>query len=380
MAIDLDKVLPYKTIKQVCLLDRRLGFIFYGVQILVFLYIIGFILLFKKGYLEEELAIGQVEIRVRGKSMFKWNNNEYVVDSADVTDPAIEHNAVFIGTRKEMTHQKRGICGNIMYECDQDSDCPKKPPISQGKCGPDGLCEEAGWCPPLDIVSHKKTTEIYQYTNPENFVIWIKAAISFPKLAPNMTYTTMNAPQPVLAEQDPVNVNAYHMKDLLKSADIDPKDPIVQEQGCMLNLRLQWDCNIDSGDGCAAPMLQVKRLDMGKAQGFDFFDAEYLIDKSGFAMADQRFLRREVGYRLLVASKGTGYKTSVTAIMLQVSSGLALLSLASAVADAVMLYVLPERSHYRRYKEEMTPDFSDIRDLKAKRALEAEENELDNLN
>jgi hypothetical protein len=45
----------------------------------------------------------------------------------------------------------------------------------------------------------------------------------------------------------------------------------------------------------------------------------------------------------------------------QVSSLIALLWLANYAADMTMLHVLPERKHYRTYKQERTPDFSDLR-------------------
>ena len=40
---------------------------------------------------------------------------------------------------------------------------------------------------------------------------------------------------------------------------------------------------------------------------------------------------------------------------------IALLWLASFAADFLMLFVLPERKHYRTYKLERTPDYSDLR-------------------
>ena len=67
------------------------------------------------------------------------------------------------------------------------------------------------------------------------------------------------------------------------------------------------------------------------------------------------------GVRLLLSSRGVGKKVSLSAIMLQVSSLIALLWLANFAADFLMLSVLPERKHYRTYKQERTPDFSDLR-------------------
>ena len=65
--------------------------------------------------------------------------------------------------------------------------------------------------------------------------------------------------------------------------------------------------------------------------------------------------------RLLISSRGEGKRVSISAIMLQISSGIALLWLANFAADFLMLHVLPERKHYRTYKQERTPDFSDLR-------------------
>ena len=65
--------------------------------------------------------------------------------------------------------------------------------------------------------------------------------------------------------------------------------------------------------------------------------------------------------RLLISSRGEGKKISISAIMLQISSMIALLWLANFAADFLMLHVLPERKHYRTYKQERTPDFSDLR-------------------
>ena len=54
-------------------------------------------------------------------------------------------------------------------------------------------------------------------------------------------------------------------------------------------------------------------------------------------------------------------RASAHAREFQISSGIALLWLANFAADFLMLHVLPEKKHYRTYKQERTPDFSDLR-------------------
>ena len=89
---------------------------------------------------------------------------------------------------------------------------------------------------------------------------------------------------------------------------------------------------------------------LSSSQSINQSSSQNTIPSYVSADKDRRFLRKQYGYRFLISSKGIGFKTSIVAIMLQVSSGLALLTLARTVADSLMLFVLPERQHYRRYK------------------------------
>lgn len=72
----------------------------------------------------------------------------------------IEHTAIFVATMVEMVMQFRSTCGNVNYECNNNADCPKYPPVGLGKCGADNLCEELGWCPPLDNFEDNNTPDI----------------------------------------------------------------------------------------------------------------------------------------------------------------------------------------------------------------------------
>lgn len=356
--MDWDKVIKYKTQKVVNMIDMRLGLLKHAITILVILYIALFVFWFSKGYLEEEIAVGQVELQVRGKSHFKWKGQDYLVDAIDMTDPSIEHGALFVISRQEVVRQTRGRCGNPFNTCDTDKDCPVMTAISEGKCV-EGFCEELGWCPPLDPADTDNTM-VKQFENPENLTIWIRAAITFPGLDENKTFTTMNDEKPIFEEDNPELANAFLMIDLLDKAGISPKSVI--QDGCFLSVRMNWDCYIDTGEGCFSPNLEVKRLDVGQVAGFDFYDANYVRSPDNDPKKEYRFYIRQVGFRLLVSSKGTGYKVSQAAIILQISAGVALLGLSTTIADALMLQVLPEREQYRKYKEDVTPDFSDLRD------------------
>ena len=133
----------------------------------------------------------------------------------------------------------------------------------------------------------------------------------------------------------------------------------VASTGCTVTMSLLWNCYVDSPKTCTPDVL-VQRLDMNeRRRGFTYsYSHNYRLADGGPETRDLFTVR---GVRLLLTSRGVGKKISASAIMLQISSCIALLWLANFAADFMMLHVLPERKHYRTYKQERTPDFSDLR-------------------
>ena len=133
----------------------------------------------------------------------------------------------------------------------------------------------------------------------------------------------------------------------------------MKESGCTLSVALLWSCFVDSAATCT-PSVLVQRMDLNeRRRGFSYqYSHNYRPTAGGKETRDLYTVR---GVRLLFTSRGIGKKVSLSAIMLQISSGIALLWLANFAADFLMLHVLPERKHYRTYKQERTPDFSDLR-------------------
>eukprot|EP00299_Pterocystis_sp_00344_P015665 c7837_g1_i1.p1 GENE.c7837_g1_i1~~c7837_g1_i1.p1 ORF type:complete len:393 (-),score=86.57 c7837_g1_i1:687-1865(-) len=339
---DWDEVFKYKTFRVVVFLDARLGLLNILLMVLIVLYVILF-------------------------ALFRFDDQHLVVDALDLVDPPLEHGALFVASRLENTKQTRGVCGNSDHECTEDADCLKKEPVYLGKCI-DGLCQEMGWCPPSETASDD--TQVFDFEHPENVTLWIKAAISFPHLAPNKIFTTITDSKPIYESENPEYGNAYYLSEILKEANVALK--ASKMNGAMINLLMRWECDLETERGCASPILKANRLDVGKSQGFFFHDADYERKSGGTPSTDIRFYSRRIGYRLLISSKGTGTRTSIAAIILQVSSGLALLGAAKGATDFLMLMVLPQREYYRKYKEEETPDFSDLRE-KIKEAEEETE-------
>ena len=209
MAVDWDRIFKYKTFKMVKMVDARLGLLNYSIMLMIILYIGLFVIWYKRGYLEMEVSVGQVEVDVLGKSSFELDGDIYVVDAIDMTDPAIENGALFVISREETVKQTRGQCGNPERLCDTNTDCPIELPFAKGVCV-EGFCEELGWCPPLDP-SDPETTLVRQFNNPANLTLWVRASISFPSLDPKATYTTMEDERPIYRADNPDMANAFYV-------------------------------------------------------------------------------------------------------------------------------------------------------------------------
>jgi len=352
----LDEVFAYKTIKVVRMLDRRLGFVYYGIQLLIVVYILVFVFGINEGYLASEMALGQVYVRVMGATYAKIDGVNVPFDAHDLRTPSMENGALFVTTKIEAVKQTRNECVNPEYACAVDTECPMIEGVSTQKCD-DGLCVMKGWCP--GISNDASETSVMRMERPEDLIVWFRSAISFPVLLENTTFSSMNREEPTLEGEDGIT-DAWTLEQLLDMAGAPVTS--VREDGALLNIQLTWECMIDSLGGCTTPKINVLRMDEGKVRGFSYFFPNYIFEPSLDVTKDVRILQKLTGVRVIVTAEGLGKKFSILATVLQLSSGLALLSLANIVTDFLMLRVMPERDHYRKYKEELTPDFSDLRD------------------
>ncbi len=103
------------------------------------------------------------------------------------------------------------------------------------------------------------------------------------------------------------------------------------------------------------------RLADNTSFGIQWASYHQVRDASGPEVIQQRDLHSATGLRLVFSSRGSGRRVDLYACMLQLFMALALLPVAGMIADAIMQNVFAERRHYREYKMEVTPDFSDVR-------------------
>jgi len=388
-AIDLDEVFSYQTTKEVRMLDRRLGMVCWLIRAVVIFYVVGYVFLLREGYTETEKSVGHVISSVNGSTystVSQSNNHHRPWDAVDVATPSLENGAVFVGTTIYTTGQQYiDNASNLLLSCTPESELancgPPDLPLNQGKCV-SGYCVQLLWTPsysPNDQHTHKNEME-----TADQLGVWLRSMIVFPTLDEARTFSTIAAneePVPYNGGKGGVTVTEdsetsgtigdgssaipdyFTIGELLTLAGT--SYTTIKPTGCTLSIQFYWSCFVD-GSSCY-PKMKVARLDTNeKRRGFDYQYAHYYRGVSpkpedNGKTIDLRDLYTAHGVRLLLTSQGEGKKVSLSAIILQISAGIALLWLAGFVADFLMLYVLPERKHYRTYKQERTPDFSDLR-------------------
>jgi len=384
-SLDLDEIFSYQTTKEVRMIDFRLGMVCNCIRLVVLVYVVGYVFWYKQGYAEEEKSVGHALIDVNGSTYSMLAGRATPWDSIDAATPALEDGAAFIATTIAVTAgqtiQNRTDPNLPCSASTAAVDCPAMPPLDYGVCG--GVqCYNFGWHPSYSESDTANTT-VSELVHADNFGIWLRAAIQFPSLDAQRIFSTMDAGEPTPyanARTSGVSVvlsptsatigeggsggvappDYFTVGELLSLAGTSYET--VKRTGCTIAVNFVWNCFVDSAQACV-PSIEVSRLDLNeRRRGFSYQYAHYYrpVSKADGGK-ETRDLYTVHGIRLLVTSMGSGHKTSLSAIMLQISSGIALLWLAGFAADFLMLHVLPEKKHYRTYKQERTPDFSDLR-------------------
>ncbi|XP_071477114.1 P2X purinoceptor 4-like [Diadema antillarum] len=382
----LSATLEYDTPKIVHIKSKKVGLINRILQLAIIGYIIGWVLVYKKGYQSTDDVVSAVTCKLKGVAYTNITDdpNLNVKDTSpynriwDVSDyviPPQQTNAFFVMTNMIITpDQQKGECPEDPdipnAVCSDDSDCPAGEPmvngngVRTGKCVnytyPDGdvttTCQIKAWCPTeFDEIPVNNTAILMAAVN---FTVLIKNSIQFPKF---------NASKRNILESS----NSTYLKNCHYDKKDHPFCPVfplgtiandigadfnsLAYKGAVVGILIRWDCNLDySLDNCR-PVYTFKRLDNKNAliaPGYNFrFSNNY---KEGGV--EYRTLTKAYGILFQVIVTGEAGKFDVVPLILNIASGLALLSLASIMCDICVLYFLQKRYFYRKKKYQMVDD------------------------
>jgi P2X purinoceptor 4 len=355
---DVDRLFSYNTIQQVKILDRWLGVLNNVLTLIIMCYIVIYVFIYDKGYLEYEQAKGVLLTHVYGDAVAQGTQGDlrYFAGN-EITYPGLENGNVMIATKVEIAKQKRGVCLDLDMPCASADDC------SDGvgaECTEEGFCKEPAWCPDGD--ARPDTFKL----DTADLQIWVKSGIQYLRLKPNK-YFSVDFSKPISEGTLEDGRNTFTVRSLLDNCDPPVRFEEISELGAAVEVQFVWDCNVDR-DKCT-PHIQARRVD-------SLFDPENIGFKftyPHYTGPDKRNKVTVQGVRLYLRALGTGMMVSPAAIILKVSTGLTLLGLAQIFTDLLMIKCFKGRSAiYFSRKFDITEDISDKFAEMEKKAQEGE--------
>ncbi|CAI9740575.1 P2X purinoceptor 4-like isoform X1 [Octopus vulgaris] len=361
----LSLIFEYDTPKIVHIHSKKVGVINRLLQLIIIGYIVGYVIIYNKGYQEFDYVVGSISTKVKGISLTNrtiLSDKPGIWDVADYVVPPQENGAVFVMTNAVITYNQTQRCPQDVASgdfCTSDADCPAETKIPSGDGFRTGLCvnssqngtkvcEIYAWCP-----FENDTLSEPLLKSAANFTIFIKNNVHFPKF--NVSRVNVDSNMSKNCTYDPHTLKSCPIFRMSTITDIfGTPFKNVALQGASIQVNIVWNCNLDHSLDECLPEYRFTRLDRSNvvSEGFNFRFAKY------FQSGDQpmRTLVKAYGIQFLVTIQGRGGKFSIVPLMLNLGSGLALLSLASVVADIIMLYVLKSKNFYREQKYQNVDD------------------------
>jgi len=338
---DADSVFAYDTVKEVKVLDRRLGMIYYAVFIMIVFYIVIYVFMIEQKYLDTEKTTGWIITKVVNAAYDEEGNPWDVMDS--VTNPG-EQGAVFVPTRVLVTkgQVQEGYCESKLHPCGAPEDCDIGDEALQKPECSNGFCMRRQWCPAQDPEGPETTVH---KVDSGGYDVWFQTNLHYHKFM--LDVSTTDETEPIKYPQD--HPNTFPVHDLLEMANIRPKD--IQDYGAVIAVNNIFTCDLD--EHVCERSLETNNIDT--TTGFNYVYNHFYMDGG----VRKRDTYRYYGIRIIVFATGLGKKASFANIVLQVSSAIALLSCAQTAADVFLQYIVPERRHYVEKKVIPTEDFNE---------------------
>lgn len=357
----------YDTPRIVHIQSKKVGVINRFIQFCIIGYVIGFAIIFKKGYQDFDNVQSVVTTKVKGIVMVNTTVHpdiQPIWDVADYIVPPQENNAFFVITNLIVTpNQSIGICpeDSTVYgsNCTVDKDCtagtslPVGNGVLTGKCDPDvNRCEIHAWCPVENGTTKAPKPAILEES--KKFTVFIKNNVEFPK------YNVKRRNLPDNVSNDYLQNCRYDggansrcpiftLQSIVEGANSGSYGEVAMEGG-VIQIRIKWNCNLDLSVDKCLPEYSFKRLDSSTykiSKGYNFRYSRNFKDANG---TEFRTLYKAYGIKFVISVSGQARKFAPVPFLTNVGSGLALLSIATVICDIVVLYMLKARALYKEKK------------------------------
>jgi len=360
--------------------------LYYSILAVVFAYVVGFTLVAKKGYQATVPAVGSIALKVKGiASRPSPPGSLEPPELWDASDLAVyDSTGVFVATNIMRTEQARGVCpgthedeacalpgsgheteASPATECregvfsrsgEQTGRCVPAPSAGAGDATRTrGACEVRGWCPGEPDADDASAP----LENVGNFTVFLRTDVRFPgmrdKFGRTFDVTNANGTEPT------PGWNLFTLDEILKMGGTRYED--VKDAGADLQMNIYYDCDLDSALEACTPRMpfEVMRIDTADSALSHGYNARWLSAAKqaggpGPAFpkhADTRALVKASGPRIRVSITGVGRRFDLGQLTTVVGAGVALMGIATAAVDVLLLYVLPKRARYFGLKYEV---------------------------
>jgi len=381
----------YDTPRIVHIRSKKVGLINRLLQLIILVYIIGFAIIYKKGYQDFENVQSAVTTKVKGIVFSNTSTPGIGMRTWDVADyviPPQENDAFFVMTNVIVTpNQTQTVCPEDPSvkgaKCNSSSDCEKNRgtilsngPIT-GECVPSDrpgekskVCQIFGWCK-LENDQMRRDSPVLQ--GARKFTVFIKNNVEFPRFGVKRrnligfdTNSDLSQCRWKRGDSKQKFCPIFVLEDIANDAGVTFED--MTTEGGVMQIVIDWTCDLDYSEDECVPEYTFRRLDTGNfsvARGFNFryADRYSLYNNETGQMQLYRNLYKAYGVRFLITVQGKAGKFSIVPLLLNIGSGLALLSVSTIICDIVVLYFLKAKNFYRDKK---------YLDVKGQDAFEAE--------
>ncbi|XP_053938603.1 P2X purinoceptor 6 isoform X3 [Cuculus canorus] len=355
-------LLDYQTAKLALTRNRRVGALYRLLQLAVLGYLLGWVLLARRGYQDTDPAPHAALLaKLKGAAVAAGGRRLW--DVADYGWGAPGENGLFLVTNFIATvQQSQGTCPESPAvpdaQCVEDVDCPMGNPVSRGngirtgKCvmfnSTHSTCEIYGWCPVESSTLPRKPL----LAEAENFTLFIKNTVHFTKFnfsrcnalqTNDSTYFKTCTYNPSSSPFCPV----FRVRDVVEAAGETFGDLALL--GGSISIRIKWDCDLDRPAAQCQPQYSFSLQD----RRYNFRTASYYWDSQRRLY---RTLLKLYGIRFDISVHGQAGKFSIIPAAVSFGTGIALFGTATVICDLVLLYLDKEADLYWKEKfEEAKP-------------------------
>lgn len=371
----------YETPKMVSIESRLVGVMFRILQFILFIVVIVWIFIMNNGYqFVDNGAVGGSTTKLKGIAASNSTDvrvGERIWDAADLNIPPQDSGVFFVPTNIITTSgQEQAVCpdiGSWSAKCADDSEClPAGQPyhlahgISTGKCNEtSGYCMVNAWCP----VENDELPEGGKYAvlnHTKDFTVFIKNHVYFPhfkKGRSNLIESLTKADFRRGCNYHPENERycpifrlgtIVGMAGLKSTTPQREKDDEYFEQlaieGGVISIMIKWDCNFDYDESECKPSYEFARLDNFNpneiSEGYNFRYPHFYKEET----IHKRDLVKVFGILFILHTQATARAFDTTTFLLNAGSSLALIGIASVVADIVLMNIHKNRDFFQQFK------------------------------